>query len=371
MAEKPKDLFLMEGISMMVFNKDYTQCALSKKDYDIYIYQVPNIKDTSTWTLLYTLKNHFQYISGLDWNPVTNKILSCSYDKTSFVWNFKGDKWVFDNVVAADNKISYLFCSWNRRGDKFVEGTGSKALYVGYYSEESKWWACRKISNHKKTSVICAKIDPSSLYVLSGATDMKVIVSNCYMKDIDDNYVTESEVAPVKKLKFGQALYEFEAGSWLINCNWSLDGKYAYTSCQGGYVYVIQFNEKKEDKICISQSPISMIIPKGNNAFYAVGYNREIYLYEEENGQWVMKKQITKKEKPKEEKKNNTPMGGSGGVAAALKRFQNQGMKKKESLVVTTEQNENLHATNISSFAIKDNQIITSDLAGFVKYWEI
>ena len=200
---------------------------------------------------------------------------------------------------------------------------------------------------------------------------MTVFVSNCYMKDIDDNYVTESEVAPVKDLKFGQALYEFEAGSWLINCNWSLDGKYAYSSCQGGYVYVIQFNEKKKDKICISQSPISMIIPKGNNAFYAVGYNREIYLYEEENGQWVMKKQITKKEKPKEEKKNNTPMGGSGGDAAALKRFQNQGMKKKESLVVTTEQNENLHATNISSFAIKDNQIITSDLAGFVKYWEI
>ena len=64
-------------------------------------------------------------------------------------------------------------------------------------------------------------------------------------------------------------------------------------------------------------------------------------------------------------------MGGSGGVAAALKRFQNQGMKKKESLVVTTEQNENLHATNISSFTIKDNLIITSDLAGFVKFWNI
>ena len=36
--QKPKDLFLLEGISLVAFNKDFTQVALSKKDNIIYIY---------------------------------------------------------------------------------------------------------------------------------------------------------------------------------------------------------------------------------------------------------------------------------------------------------------------------------------------
>lgn len=367
MADKPKDLFLLEGISLLVFNKDYTQCALSKKDYNIYIYQVPDIMDTNKWTLLHTLKNHFQYVSGLDWCPETNRILSCSYDKTSFVWNFEGNKWTFDTVVAT-LKVSYLFCHWNKRGDKFVEGTGSKILYIGYYAKESNWWTSRQIKNHKKTSVICARFDPSSLYVLSGSTDMKVIITSCYMKDVDDSHLTAGSTPA----DFGNSIYEFDAGSWLISCNWSLDGKYAYAASQGGYVNVIEKEAKKVTQIPIPDSPIAFILPVNNNSFYAVGYNREIYLYEESSGNWKMTKEITKKEGKEENKPKTVDVGGSGGgVAAALRRFQNQGMKKKESLVITTPQNENLHAAMISSVSIKGNTMITTDLAGFVKYWKL
>ena len=40
LAEKPKNLFLLEGISVITFNKDFTQVALSKKDHLIYIYKI-------------------------------------------------------------------------------------------------------------------------------------------------------------------------------------------------------------------------------------------------------------------------------------------------------------------------------------------
>ena len=68
-VQKPKDLFLLEGINILSFNKDFTQVALSKKDNLIYIYSVPNLMKTETWKLLHTLKSHYQYISGLDWCP--------------------------------------------------------------------------------------------------------------------------------------------------------------------------------------------------------------------------------------------------------------------------------------------------------------
>ena len=99
-VQKPKDLFLLEGINIVTFNKDFTQVALSKNDNVIYIYSVPNLMKTDTWKLLTTLKSHYQYISGLDWCPETNRILSCSYDKTSFVWDLIGEKWTPSNVVA-------------------------------------------------------------------------------------------------------------------------------------------------------------------------------------------------------------------------------------------------------------------------------
>ena len=99
-AQKPKDLFLLEGISCVAFNKDFTQVALSKKDNLIYIYSIKDIMKPDTWKLLYTLDSHFQYISGLDWCPATNRLLSCSYDKTSFVWEFSDKKWKPNNVVA-------------------------------------------------------------------------------------------------------------------------------------------------------------------------------------------------------------------------------------------------------------------------------
>ena len=48
-VQKPKDLFLLEGINIVTFNKDFTQVALSKNDNVIYIYSVPNLMKTDTW----------------------------------------------------------------------------------------------------------------------------------------------------------------------------------------------------------------------------------------------------------------------------------------------------------------------------------
>ena len=131
-AKKPVDLFLLEGISVLAFNKDFSQVALSKKDNLIYIYKVPDFKKTEKWELLYTLDSHFQYISGLDWHPETNRLLSCSYDKTSFVWDLNEGKWIPSNVVIT-TKLGFLCCKWNKRGDKFCEGTSEKKLFIGYF----------------------------------------------------------------------------------------------------------------------------------------------------------------------------------------------------------------------------------------------
>ena len=86
--QKPQDLFLLDEINCISFNKDFTKVALSKKDNLIYIYSVPNLMKTDTLKLEDTLDSHVQYVIGLDWNAHINAILSCYYDKTSLVWEY-------------------------------------------------------------------------------------------------------------------------------------------------------------------------------------------------------------------------------------------------------------------------------------------
>ena len=244
-VQKPKDLFLLEGINILSFNKDFTQVAFSKKDNIIYIYSVPNLMKTETWKEIYQLKAHYQYISGLDWCPETNRILSCSYDKTSFVWDLVENKWTPSNVVIT-TKLGYLCCKWNKRGDKFCEGTSAKQLLIGYYNPKTKWWMCVNIKAHKSSVVTC-EIDPTSLYVISGSTDLRVFISSCYKPQIDNKFLTDEQKALARP--FGLILYEFKENSWINSVTWLPNCDIGLTAGQDAVITVVYGNKIREENI--------------------------------------------------------------------------------------------------------------------------
>lgn len=395
--QKPKDLFLLEGISVLCFNKDFTEVALSKKDNKIYIYSIKDLLKTDTWKLIHTLESHYQYISGLDWCPETNRILSCSYDKTTFVWDFTElkdeKKWVPSNVVWT-TKLGYLCCKWNKRGDKFCEGTSAKHLLIGYYNKKTNWWMCKAIKvpkkidenaektketknkkekeetqNPHKSSVVACEIDPSSLFVLSGSTDLRVYVSSCYLPKIDDQFLTEEQKAAA--VPFGQVIYEFKENSWINSLTWLPNGERGVVAGQDAVILVLNPKEEKEKQteiIRCKHSPATMIIPKSDTSFYAVCYDRNILEYEKKDDTWEIKKTITTK-KEGADNKAKTQLGGS--VTVALLRFQKMQEIKKENLAVATKQASHLHKSIISSCNIIGKDMITTDVSGFVKYWKL
>ena len=323
-------LFILEGISCLVFNKDFTQAALSKKDNFIYIYSVDDIMNYDKWKLLHKLDSHYQYISGLDWSAETNRLLSCSYDKTSFVWDLVDNKWDPSNVVFT-TKLGYLCCKWNKRGDKFCEGTSAKQLLIGYYDKESNWWTGKNIKLHK-SSVIACEIDPKSLFVLSGSTDLTVGVSSCYIPEVDDQFLTE-ETKPLAQ-KFGEVLYIFKPKGWINSVAWLPSGESGFVAGQDSTISFINFYEQKEDIIRSRHTPVTHLIPIDDNSFYAVCYDRNILKYEKEGENWTITKSIT-------------------------------GEKGEDG------KNNNLHQSQISSVNIKGNDMITTDLSGYIKYWKL
>ena len=360
-AQKPKDLFLLEGISCVAFNKDFTQVALSKKDNLIYIYSIKDIMKPDTWKLLYTLDSHFQYISGLDWCPATNRLLSCSYDKTSFVWEFSDKKWNPNNVVAT-TKLGYLCCKWNKRGDKFCEGTSAKQLLIGYFNKESKWWMGVNIKAHKSSVVTC-EIDPTSLFVLSGSTDLRIYVSSCYLPEVDDQFLNNS-TKPLAQ-KFGQVIYEFKTNCWVNSVAWLPSGNLGIVAGQDATISVINYSEQKSDVIRCKHSPATSLIPISDTSFLAVCYDRNIIEYGKEGDSWKIKKTITEKGSGAQQKAKSSI------VSAQLEKFQKMGNINKDNLAVSTKQAGHLHQSLISSANIKGKDMITTDVSGFVKYWKL
>ena len=362
-AQKPQDLFLLEGISCMAFNKDFTKVALSKKDNIIYIYSISNLMKPETWKLEDKLDSHVQYVSGLDWNANTNEILSCSHDKTSFVWEYSNKKWTPSNVVAT-TKLGYLCCKWNSRGDKFCEGTSAKHLFIGYYNTNSNWWMGRNIKVHK-SSVVCCEIDPTSLFVISGSTDFRVYVSSCYLPEIDDKHLTD-QTKPLAQ-NFGDVIYDFRPNCWINSVTWNASGSLAFAASQNATIAVIDYKEKKNDLIKCKHSPATLIVPNGDNSFFAVCYDRNILEYEKKGDNWEIKKTVTTDQGKKK------PAGNlkSSAVSDALQKFQKMGTQQKDKLAVTSKQSSHLHQSLISSLNIKGKDMITSDVSGFVKYWKL
>ena len=361
-TKKPAGLFLLEGISCLVFNKDFKKCALSKNDNKVYIYDVPDIMKTDTWKLEAELEAHLQYVSGLDWCHFSNEILSCSHDKTAFVWQYSNKKWISSNVVAT-TKLGYLCCKWNKTGSKFCAGTSAKHLFIGYYNTSSNWWMCMNIKVHK-SSVCCCEIDPTSLFVISGSSDMRVYVSSCYIPQVDDSQLTDA-TKPLAQ-KFGDVIYEFKPGSWLNSVAWNNSGSLGFASSQNATIAVLDKNKKETELIKCDHSPANLIVPNGDDSFYAVCYDRHIYEYKLTGGKWAVAKKVTedKKGAQKQEEKR-------GSVSDALKKFQTMNMQKKENLIVSSKASSNVHGGLISSVVIKGKDMMTTDFAGFVKYWKL
>nr|CAD2203882.1 unnamed protein product [Meloidogyne enterolobii] len=72
------------SIACHAWNKDRTQIAVSPSNNEIHIFE----KSGDCWRSIHILTEHDLLITGIDWAPDTNRIVSCSHDKNAFVWTF-------------------------------------------------------------------------------------------------------------------------------------------------------------------------------------------------------------------------------------------------------------------------------------------
>lgn len=118
---------IFNTITAIAFNKDGSQVALCAGEQEVFIYSTNGSKDQTKWTKLYTLKEHTQKATAIDWNIETGLLVTGSYDRSIFVWKYSEEHSKYmPEFVNMDEKLAILDLKWNQKGTKFVVGTSSK-----------------------------------------------------------------------------------------------------------------------------------------------------------------------------------------------------------------------------------------------------
>ena len=135
--------FLLEPITCHAWNRDRTQIALSPNNHEVHIYK----KNGGQRVKAHELKEHNGHITGIDWAPKSDRIVTCGADRNAYVWSQKDGVWKPTLVILRINRAA-TFVKWSPLENKFAVGSGARLISVCYFESENDWWVSKHI---KKT----------------------------------------------------------------------------------------------------------------------------------------------------------------------------------------------------------------------------
>ncbi|VDN41048.1 unnamed protein product [Dibothriocephalus latus] len=229
--------------------------AISINTNNVYILSVPRSANEK-FQLKDILKEHSSLVTGLDWCPTSNQIVSCSADRNAYVWKHNQEgKWK-PTLVALQMNRAALCVRWSPLGNKFAVGAGSKLISICFFEMEQDWWVPKHIKKQIKSSVTCLDWHPNNLLIACGSTDYRVRVFSAFVKQVDKEEADSSWGA---KSPFQTCLYEFYGGHGTLISH--TDSSYVGIFKQKGvYLQVAYPNllEVSTVKACNAQVIISM-----------------------------------------------------------------------------------------------------------------
>jgi actin related protein 2/3 complex subunit 1A/1B len=205
------------------------------------IYETNKSEDWKQWKLTHTLRKHAQFVSGIDWSPVTDQIVTCGHDRNAYVWKFdtKDKDWKPTLVILRINRAATQV-KWCPAGNKFAVASGAKCVPVCHFEKSNDWWISKMIKKHKST-VLSLAWCPNNKFIITGSCDMKARVFSAYIKGVDPSEDDGFGEVWADQHKFGEILCEFEhSKAWVNSVAWSPNGfRLAFTG-QGSSVHFVQ-----------------------------------------------------------------------------------------------------------------------------------
>eukprot|EP00455_Lapot_gusevi_P025069 TRINITY_DN2626_c0_g1_i2.p1 TRINITY_DN2626_c0_g1~~TRINITY_DN2626_c0_g1_i2.p1 ORF type:complete len:399 (+),score=144.60 TRINITY_DN2626_c0_g1_i2:70-1266(+) len=324
MAELKEEPRIANSISCHAWNGDRTKIAICPGNNLVLIYNV-NGRDSSQWTLEATLEQHDSYVSGIDWSPVTNLIVTCGHDRNAYVWRLN-EQGVWDPtlVILRINRAATAV-KWSPDGQKFAVASGAKCVPVCHYESSNDWWISKMIKSHKST-VLCLDWHSNNKFLVTGCADKKCRIFSAFIENVDHTEDAEvfAEIWP-NQFKFGECLYEFDQGqSWINAVAWSPSGfrlAFAGHNSSLSFVQILGGGVPPTVQVVRQDNlPYRDIAFLGDSTLVAVGYDNNPIVYAASGNEaepfWS---QVDKLDK---EKKQETARASSSNFSSARNMFQ-------------------------------------------------
>lgn len=274
MADAAKQVHqFKEVISCHAWNGARTEIALSPNNPEVRIFSLNGKKFEETAVLA----EHFQRVTGVDWAPNSDCIVTCGADRNAYVWKREDGKWKPTLVILRINRAATCV-RWSPKEDKFAVGSAARVISVCYFEKENDWWVSKHIKKPIRSTITTLDWHPNNILIGSGATDFKARVFSAYIKEIE---AKPDATNWGKKMPFGNLMGEWtgvtgtgNATAWIHAVAFSADGSKMAWVAHDSSINVIEGGEGAVPITLLTDLlPFKALVWLGAGALLAAGHD--------------------------------------------------------------------------------------------------
>eukprot|EP00914_Ancora_sagittata_P001127 GHVO01002941.1.p1 GENE.GHVO01002941.1~~GHVO01002941.1.p1 ORF type:complete len:373 (+),score=29.07 GHVO01002941.1:146-1264(+) len=354
--------FGIEPIACHAWNKDRTQIALSLNDGDVKIYSFSK----GNWNLTHTLSEHQERVTGIDWAPGSNRIVTCGADRNAYVWQLQADnKWTPTLVILRINRAATCV-KWSPKENKFAVGSGARLISVCYFEQENDWWVSKRIKKPIRSTVTCLDWHPNNILLACGSTDFKTRVFSGYVKEVESK---PEACSWGKKMILGNLMAEFSngGGGWVHDVGFSASGDKLAWVGHDSSISVVQASADGNHQMVFSKTiyrPFVTCAWINENNVLVAGHDCFPLVYAHSNGAVTLAGKLDDANKGQEKQK-----------FSALKHFKALDSRATSqddtSTLSSVHQNTILQASIYSGSKAAATKICTTSVDGLLALWDL
>lgn len=355
-----KHNFGVKPVTCHSLSGDGNGMAMSLNDNDVKIYK----KVGNKWSETDTLGEHGQNVTGIDWAPKSNRIVTCGADRNAYVWTYQEGKWKPHLVILRINRAATCV-KWSPEENKFAVGSSARLISVSYYEDEHTWWVSKHIKKPIRSTVTCLDWHPNNILIAAGSTDFKARVFSGYVKEAESKPSANSWGT---KMTFANLMAEFSngGGGWVHAVSFSPSGdKIAWVGHDSSVSVADSSMDNKLVVVKDSFLPFVSITWVSENSMVAAGYDCNPTCLTYNGGQGSLS--VVSKLDIAQEKE--------AGTVSAMNRFKN--LDKKASSGDTSTELKTQHQNTITQVSVYEGtkaqckRISTSGVDGNVIIWDL
>ena len=260
-------------VTSFAFNADCSQIAVGLSNHNIEIYQY---EGPQKWTKIATLKKHIARVTGIDWAPNSNRIVSCSSDRDAYVWEIDSTgHWNPGNVVLLRINRAGVTVKWSPQENKFAVGSADRRVSVCYFENGQQAWVSKHIKKPIKSTINCLSWHPGNHILACGSTDNHCRIFSAFIKDCEERGKASGWGT---RMNFGNCLQEFRCNGWVTAVSFDPTGEILAFAGQDSTLQLVKAGSQEPIIHYGTQMPFNCIEwTLGSTNLVAAGHDRGVF----------------------------------------------------------------------------------------------